>query len=267
MKRTIFSSPGLFYICTMKATWSEEYKSQIDKISKCISIFNSEGNILYDGRNKIKTFDIDGFTINVKSFRIPNPVNQVAYRFFRKSKAERSFIYANILKDKGIGTPDPIAYLEENKVMTFGKSFYISRQLDYDLTYRELVNDPDYPENEKILRAFTRFTFELHEKQIQFLDHSPGNTLIQKAGNSYQFFLVDLNRMNFKELNFQERMLNFSRLTPKKEMVEIMADEYAKLTNKPVSEVFARMWFYTDRFQKKYWKKRRLKALLKPGNS
>ena len=92
----------------------------------------------------------------------------------------------------------------------------MSRHLDYELTYRELVTDPAYPDHENILRAFTRFTFELHEKQIQFLDHSPGNTLIKKVDGDYQFFLVDLNRMNFKELNFEERMLNFSQADSKK---------------------------------------------------
>ena len=33
--------------------------------------------------------------------------------------------------------------------------------------------------------------------------------------------------MNFKALDFDARMKNFSRLTPKKEIVEIMAEEYA----------------------------------------
>lgn len=251
----------------MKATWSEAYKSQKNKISECISNFNSEGEILYDGRNKIKTFEIEGYKINVKSFRIPNLINQIAYRFFRKSKAERSFVYANILKDKEIGTPDPVACFEENNAMTFGRSFYISRQLDYDLTYRELVSDPDYPEHEKILRAFTRFTYSLHENNVLFLDHSPGNTLIQGNNGDYRFYLVDLNRMVFKKLTATERYLNFSRLTPKREMVEIMADEYARLIGKPTSEVFAKMWFYTSSFQKKYRKKQKLKGFLKPKNN
>lgn len=251
----------------MKATWSEAYKSKKDQILRCIEKFDTHGEILYDGRNKIKTFEIDGFRINVKSFRVPNLINRLAYRFFRKSKAERSFIYANILKDKGIGTPEPIAYFEENNTFTFGRSFYISRQIDYELTYRELVTYPEYPENEKILRAFTRFTFSLHENDILFLDHSPGNTLIKKKNEDYAFYLVDLNRMVFKKLTETERYLNFSRLTPKREMVEIMADEYSKLIDKPASEVFAKMWFYTSSFQKKYWKKQKLKRLLKSGKS
>ncbi|MCG9973255.1 lipopolysaccharide kinase InaA family protein [Christiangramia crocea] len=248
----------------MKATWNQEYETKKPKIYECIENFQSEGEILYEGRNVIKTFEVEGVQINIKSFRVPNLVNKIAYRFFRKSKAERSFVYASILKEKGIGTPDPIAYFEETSGLTFKRSFYVSRQVDYDLTYRELVSEPDFPQHEDILRAFTRFTFSLHENDVLFLDHSPGNTLIQLNNGDYRFYLVDLNRMVFTKLTDTERFLNFSRLTPKREMVEVMADEYAKLIGRPSSEVFAKMWFFTDRFQKKYWKKQKLKSFLKP---
>ncbi|MGA9588721.1 MAG: Kdo domain containing protein, partial [Salegentibacter sp.] len=156
-----------------------------------------------------------------------------------------------------------VAYLEEENAFTFGKSYYVSEQLNYDLTYRELVTRPDFPKHEEILRAFTRFTFKLHEKKIEFLDHSPGNTLIQLNNGDYRFFLVDLNRMNFRELNFIQRMENFARLTPKKEMVEIMADEYAKHIKKPKAEVFEKMWYFTQLFQAKFQRKQEMKKKLK----
>jgi len=77
-----------------------------------------------------------------------------------------------------------------------------------ELTFRELVEIPEYPENEIILRQFTKFCFDLHEKGIEFLDHSPGNTLIKKVGDQqYAFYLVDLNRMNFHTtMDFDMRM-------------------------------------------------------------
>mgnify|MGYP001189834753 CR=1 FL=1 len=247
----------------MKIIISEKHTSEKQEIIRLIENFNAEGEVLYKSRNQIKLFQLGERTINIKSFRVPNAVNKIAYKFFRKSKAERSFTYAQILEKKGMGTPSPIGYVEEDTALTFGKSFYISEQIDSDLTYRELVTDPNYPDHEYILRAFTRFTFELHEKEIQFLDHSPGNTLIQKNEGKYNFSLVDLNRMNFKQLTFEERMLNFSRLTPQKEMVEVMANEYAKLIDKTESEVFEKMWFYTRQFQEKFRKKRALKKKLK----
>lgn len=247
----------------MQVHFSPNFEALKADILKFLEDFNSQGKTIKDSRNKLKIFELNGEKFNVKSFRVPNAINKLAYRFFRKSKAERSFGYANILLKKGVGTPVPVAYAQEAGGLTFGKSYYVSEHLAYDLTYRELVTDPNYPDHEIILRAFTRFTFELHEKQIQFLDHSPGNTLIRKSGSDYKFYLVDLNRMNFKELSFEERMQNFSRLTPKKEMVAVMADEYAKLIGKPEEEVSEKMWFYTNQFQEKFHRKKRLKKKLK----
>lgn len=248
----------------MKIIFAETDKGKREAILNCLKNFNSEGKSLNKGqRNSIKIFNLETEKINIKSFKIPNAVNKIVYRFFRKSKAERSFEYANHLISNNIGTPYPLAYMENKSGFTFKNSYYVSEHLDYDFTFRELVTDPDYPNHEEILRAFTRFTYELHEKNIEFLDHSPGNTLIQLNNGDYKFFLVDLNRMNFKKLNFEERMKNFARLTPKKEMIEVMSNEYASLINKPEAEVFEEMWMYTNDFQKKFKRKKELKKKFK----
>ena len=247
----------------MKAVFSKNYQQQSGFIRQCIENFNYTGKVLAEGRNEIRIFEKDAQQFNIKSFRIPNTVNKIAYKFFRKSKAQRSFEYASILEEKEIGTPAPVAYFEKPTSIFFRESFYVCKHLQAHLTFRELVTDPDFPDHENILRAFTRFTYDLHQKNIQFLDHSPGNTLIIKTGTYYEFFLVDLNRMNFKELDFEERMQNFSRLTPKLEMVKIMANEYAGLVEKSEAEVFKKMWFYTEQFQHKFQRKKALKKKLK----
>lgn len=243
---------------------SEEYQFGRKEILKILEGFEESGEPFRNGaRNKIKIFKLHNQEVNIKSFKIPNLINKVAYNFFRKSKAQRSFEYAHQLLCRNIGTPHPIAYAEEKKGLYFKKSFYVSEHLQSDLTYRTLVQQRDFPHWEEILRAFARFTYELHEKEVHFLDHSPGNTLIQLNQGNYQFFLVDLNRMNFKPLNFEERMRNFSRLTPEKDMVEVMASEYAKLSNRSESQVFEKMWFYTEEFQRNFRKKKQMKKKLK----
>ena len=174
----------------MKINFANDNSIPKDKIRNFIECFPDEGTQLSSGRNEIRIFRIDDSLINIKSFKVPNAINRIAYKFFRKSKAERSFNYASKISQDGIGTPRPIAYAEETNPLTFGESYYVCEHQAYDLTYRDLVTEPDYPDHENILRAFTRFTFELHEKQIQFLDHSPGNTLIKKEGQDYKFFLL-----------------------------------------------------------------------------
>lgn len=242
------------------------FQNNTDSILDTIERFSSAGELFGNGdRNKIKLFDFDGKTINIKSFKIPNLINKVAYRYFRKSKARRSFEYATILLEKGIGTPEPIAYLENFNVLGLKDSYYVSEHLNVDLTYRELVEIPDFPDRENILRQFTKFSFELHEKGIEFLDHSPGNTLIKKnAAGNYDFFLVDLNRMEFhKAMTFEMRMKNLCRLTPLKEMVAIMSNEYAKFYNEPEQKIFETLWKYTADFQEQFYRKKRLKKKLK----
>lgn len=225
-----------------------------------INSFKSKGTVIDDrGRNLIKTFSIDEKIINVKSFKIPIAINQFIYKYIRNSKAKRSFEYGLKLISKNILTPKPLAYYEYFSPLGLQQSYYFSEHLKYDLTYRELVKNPNYPDHENILRQFTRFTWRLHEKGIYFKDHTPGNTLIVKKGDNYNFYLVDLNRMDFFKLDFDARIKNFSRLTPKKEMVKVMSNEYAKLVGESFEEIYEKMWFETDKFQKKFFRKVHLK--------
>ncbi len=244
-----------------------KFQNQESNLSHCISNFDTTGILFGDGkRNKIKLFELDCKTINIKSFKVPNLINKVAYKFFRKSKARRSYEFANTLLEYGIGTPQPIAFAERFTILGLEKSYYISEHLQTELTFRELVEVPNWPDHDNILRQFVQFCFRLHEKGVEFLDHSPGNTLIKKAADGqYEFFLVDLNRMNFHNaMTFEMRMKNLSRLTPKKDMVAVMSNEYAKwYKDKPEAEIFERMWAETHEFQVKFHNKIKYKKLLK----
>lgn len=248
----------------MHAIIQTPYAADKPVLDDFIINFDTKGeNFGNQDRNSLKLFQFKDMTVNVKSFKIPNIFNQIAYKFFRKSKAQRSFEYANKLMELGIGTPQPIAYYEFTTPLLFKKSYYVSEHLEYDLTYRELTNDFNIPDYEAILRAFTRFTYDLHEKGIHFLDHSPGNTLIRLNNGDYKFYLVDLNRMNFGKLDFETRVKNFAKLTIHKSMVEVMSDEYAKCTGYDYHKVFNLMWQETEAFQERFYRKKRLKKKLK----
>ncbi len=247
----------------MKKVFHSKYKKEALKIDGFIETFESSGEPIKDARNKLKLFQLNTEVVNIKSFKIPNLINQIIYKYIRKGKAQRSFEYANTLIDMGVHTPMPIAYYEFSSTFLFKKSFYVSAQLKCDLTYRELIRDFNYPNHEQILREFTRFTFQLHEKGIHFLDHSPGNTLIKSNANHYDFYLVDLNRMKFGPMSFETRIGNFSRLTKERALVEVMSDEYAKCIGKDYPSVFKLMWQSVEDFQNKSQRKKRLKRLFK----
>ncbi|HLU81349.1 MAG TPA: lipopolysaccharide kinase InaA family protein [Flavobacteriaceae bacterium] len=248
----------------MKKVFSDNWESKQEEIDRLVRDFDSKGESVHDERNHLKNYLLEGKKITIKSFQKPNFINKIAYRFFRKSKARRSFEHAQILLDKDIGTPEPIAYYENKKGLIFGKSFYVSEYIEYDLTYREIIHDPNFPNRHEILKQFTRFTHKLHENGIEFLDHSPGNTLIiVNENNDYDFFLVDLNRMKFHQtMDYQTCIQNFRKLTSDKNMVATMSAEYAKITGRDYHQVFKDMWENTQKFQQHYHQRRKLKKNL-----
>ena len=242
-----------------------EYRHLSAEITHIIENFSSSGDLFMKGRrNTIKLYPLGGKTVNVKSFKVPNVFNKLAYRFFRKSKAQRSYEYANILLEKGIGTPQPIAFYENKGGLSFQDSYYMSEQMQPDLTYRQLIEVPDYPERELILRQFTRFSFMLHEKGVEFKDHTPGNTLVTKTGpQQYAFFLVDLNRMSFhKAMPLKMRIENMGKLTSDAWMVSIMSDEYAKAYGCTYQEVHGLMSVLTKYYANRFERKRAIKRAL-----
>lgn len=228
---------------------------------------NTRGTFFVEGkRNSIKILDYKQHKISVKIFKVPSLISGFIYRYIRPSKAKRSFLYAKLLEKKGIGTPKPIAFYENKSAIKLLDSYYICEHLEADYVFRDLFTISIEPkEYDAILRQFARFCFSLHENGIEFLDHSPGNTLIKKMTNvQFNFYLVDLNRMKFHEkMDFKTRMKNMCRITPRQDQIEVISEEYAKYYGKSKEEVFEKMWHYTSRFQEKYKKRQMIKQLLK----
>lgn len=249
-----------------KIVFSNSFLNHKEEILEKVSFFNSIGEeIGNQNRNTIKAINYKEITLNIKSFKPPHFINKIIYTYFRKSKAQRSFEHATYLNEHNIGTPTPIAYIEFKDIIGLTKSYYISEHINTPFTYRDLVENDSImiAERDEMLKGFVHFTNSLHNKQVLFKDHSPGNTLIEKKRGKYYYYLVDLNRMSFRSLTLDECLQNFSRLTPKKEMVEVMSKEYAKLTSKPYDFIFSKMWGYTEDFQKKFFRKKRLKQKIK----
>lgn len=226
-----------------------------------ITTYIAKGN-----RNTIKLATLsNGKKIAIKSFKLPNAFNRHIYKFFRKPKGKRSFEHAAKLLELNFNTPHPVAYIEYSTKTAIKQTFYISEYFEYDITYRELLTNLEYPDKQRILEQFTEFSYQLHENGIEFLDHSPGNTLIKKQkDNTYKFYLVDLNRMKFhNHMNFKIRMKNLSHLTTNIQDIEKIASHYAFLIGKSSKDVFTRLWLETIKFQFRFHKKKEIKSRMK----
>ena len=251
---------------SINVNYNPKFSNLSDILNEIFVNFNFKGKILVNGqRNAIKLFEVEGITLNIKSFKRPNLINKIVYRYFRKSKARRSFEFASKLMEMQIGTPQPVAFFENYDFVGLKESYYACEHLENVFEFREIVQNEAFENRDFIIRKFTQFTFEMHEKGIEFLDHSPGNTLIYKnTDGSYSFFLVDLNRMQFHEtIDFKTRMKNLSKITHKKDMIAVMSNEYAKLSNGNETTIFETMWGLTADFQYRFHRKKRIKKKLK----
>lgn len=239
----------------IKVVINDKYKKLENFIKALPSQFMKEGEVLYSDRNIIKLFNVDGLRLNVKSFKKPLFINQIAYSTFRKSKAERSYLYGCMLEEKGFYTPAPIAYMESKKYGLLKHSLYISIHEEFDGMMRELLYGT-VEDHKELLCQFAQYTANLHVNKILHLDYSSGNILYKKINNKYIFYLVDLNRMKFDEyIDIDKACFNFRRLWGSDEMISLIVKEYAKIREFDEAICLKKAFKYRKKFWDNYRKK------------
>jgi len=231
-----------------------KYKSLHGWIEHIPERFESEGKLVYSGRNMIKVFNVDGLQINVKRYRKPHLLNRVIYSFFRPSKAKRSFQYALLLESKNIPTPEPVAYIIIKKYGLINFSFLITLQVDYSHNLYEFGTG-GVRGREDILDALARFTAKLHENGVYHKDYSPGNILFN---DTLDFCIIDINRMRFAPVSVRKGCANFARLWGQKPVFCLLASSYAIARQADEQDCIRWTLRYRAKFWKAYQRKREL---------
>ena len=217
----------------------ENYKIEIDKDSICFQefllnikdFFKQNSNIIHKARNELKIIEYKDIQTVVKAFRVPNFINQIVYAYFRDSKAKKSYKNAIKLRNLNINTPKPIGYIEFYRNFLFKESFFISEKLDYLFTIREPLRNTMLNDRELIIKRFVAFTYNLHKNSVYHKDYSAGNILVFKNKNDeYDFSIVDINRMEFKNIDLETGLDNFAKLWLDEDSLRLIATEYAKLS-------------------------------------
>lgn len=210
-----------------KYSINDRYNNFKDFTLNIKKFFEKEQENIHKARNELKIISFDGIDTVVKSFKVPNIINKLVYSFFRDSKAKKSYEYSLKI---GKFTPTPISYIEFYENGLLSNSYFISERFNYDFTIREPLVDKDFDNKEEIFKQFAKFTFDLHENGILHQDYSPGNILIKNEDeDNYIFKIVDINRMEFKELDLDTRLKNFAKLWAKDEDLKIIVEQYAKI--------------------------------------
>ncbi|WP_457747919.1 lipopolysaccharide kinase InaA family protein [Sulfurimonas sp.] len=207
-----------------------QYNQFRDTLLNIETIFSDSNESIHKARNELKVIQLNQLQCVVKSFKIPHIINRIAYTFFRDGKAKKSFINAMKLKELRVNTPEPIGVIEFFEFGLLKTSYFISKYEPYDFTIREVFHHK-VDNVEQILKEFARFTYEIHQKGVWHVDYSLGNILISKqTDGTYSFSLVDINRMEFKDISPKEGLKNFNKFWAKyDEDLPIIAKEYAKL--------------------------------------
>ena len=220
--------------------------------------FNDNQNFLKNDRNVVKILSFGEIETVIKSFKNPNFIQGVIYKFFRKSKARRSYENSLHLNKKGIKTPEPIGYIEVFDFFRLKQSYFISRQLDFDfsLNFATEKQSEDY---KAILKSFINFTYDLHKKNIMHLDYVVGNVCIKKTIQGYEFYLVDLNRLYKGIITPKKGVKNLASLSDDSEINKILVEEYTK----KLSSSFSNAYFYLMKSVERKLKRSNLKRSIK----
>lgn len=219
--------------------------------------FEQLGEVIYDSRNQLRVIQApDGTLVNVKRYCEPNALNRVVYSLgIRKPKGLRAFTYPTRLLERGIDTPEPIAYIEQRRCGLLGLSYFVSIQSPLSHTMYEL-GDAQEGSYEDIADALGRYTATMHDREVLHLDYSPGNILWDKDEEGYHFAVVDINRMRFGKVDIKDGCAALRRLWGPKRFVELIARSYARARGFDEDEAVrltmqARTAFWT-RFQRRH---------------
>jgi hypothetical protein len=243
----------------------DDYKAFKDGLFNIKTIFSQYDDTIHKARNVLKVIPMHGIDTVVKAFRIPNAINQFAYAYIRKSKAYKSYFNALKLQELGINTPSPIGFIEFYRNGFFKESFFLSKHYPYEFTMAD-VRDNNPSDKKEILEAFARFTYELHQKGVWHVDYSGGNILINKTEKDYDFSLVDINRMEFKNVSYYEGLENFNKLWLNEDDLTAIAKEYASQAGLNEKKAIDGIIHQDKKLKEHVLRRRKFKAFFKGSN-
>lgn len=161
-------------------------------------------------RNTVERVRIGDSFFVVKRYKRPTLANCVIYTWFRKSKARRSFEYAERLLKEGVATAEPIAYIEIKKHGFFHTGYFISEFIPHPTLNK--IEDLSQEDLDLAKGDFIQFTANLHKRNIIPLDYNKGNIFFYKEGEHFNFALVDINRILFKKTTLKIQVKAFEQL-------------------------------------------------------
>ncbi|MCQ2228908.1 MAG: lipopolysaccharide kinase InaA family protein [Bacteroidales bacterium] len=201
-----------------------------DLIHQIPSSFDVMGELIYDGRNKVrKEYTQEGSAIVIKRFKIPNIIQRIGY-LVRPSKAKRAYEIAMRLLQLGIDTPEPIAYIESRNFGLLKYGYFISTEKKH-IPCIGMLDEFGGVIPEGLPQAVAEFIVEMHKKGFMHGDINLANILYRQNDNgTFDFTVIDTNRSHFIDNPTKEDCLkNLMRLTHERPLARDIISRYARL--------------------------------------
>ncbi|HOW96519.1 MAG TPA: lipopolysaccharide kinase InaA family protein [Kiritimatiellia bacterium] len=169
----------------------------------------------------------------VKSFGRASLLKNLSDRLLG-TKARRSWLAAEHLRERGVGTPPPVGYLDRWRGLRLLESYYFSEYVQGLTSFRnELIrlyrHEPECARLMALLETVARAVRALHEAGVVHGDLGNQNILLRRAGagewRDVQF--VDLNRARIRgALSNRARARDISRITLPSDFLRVFIEMY-----------------------------------------
>jgi tRNA A-37 threonylcarbamoyl transferase component Bud32 len=212
-------------------------------------IANGEGETVYDKRNRVVRFRHDGSVLMAKRYKRVNFIQQIIYTFFRKSKAERAFLFADEFRIRGIDTPRRVAFMEERRWGLFSVGYFISLETKGEETHLLLREVQQF--SHKLADAVARQTMLMHSRGVLHGDLNLSNYLCVETAKGYRFTMIDTNRSHFCDgwPSDNQCLQNMVRLTHRRDLYEYLIRSYARQRGWDENTTAAKAIHLLDRFE------------------
>lgn len=219
--------------------------------------------IIYNGRNHVARVHDSGREVCIKAFKVPHIINRFVYGNLRTGKARRSFEHAIRLRNLGFNTPEPLAYAEEGGLL-FGRSYYVCQYLPDFSDIRDL-SKLDEHSLATMADELGALMARLHDSGIWMKDFSQGNILYRRTPKGgFDFYLIDINRMEFGVTDHRHLMQNFKAVTESPRFLDMLARAYARHARLPEGVTVLEARRVRARFLASAARKKVIKRILHP---
>ena len=190
----------------------------IEAISRPEEIWSRpEVEVLFDRRNRVGTLRIAMSSASAQDIVVKEFSSWGIIRLkslFQKSKAARAWRGALALKERGLGTASPAAYLEKRRRGLVERSFFFAAGISGAEEIRGLFRSLPAAELKALLSDLAAFLSRCHDYGILHRDLSDGNILVRKGDSGpTAFYLLDTNRIRIRsKLGSYRRAKNLIRL-------------------------------------------------------